>query len=85
MCVLRLVDEGRLSLEDKAHVYMDPPMKAMWNTTFVELFGALSVARGGTGLSHGSFARNRSIARVLCRGAGVVLHLLQPSPSSVPE
>jgi len=37
--IMRLVDQGKLKLEDKVSQHADGPMKAMWNTTFVELMG----------------------------------------------
>jgi CubicO group peptidase (beta-lactamase class C family) len=37
--VMRLVDQGKLQLSDKAYLHIDGPMKAMWNTTMQELFG----------------------------------------------
>lgn len=36
---MRLVDQGKVSLDDKASIHLDGPMKAMWNTSFVGLFG----------------------------------------------
>lgn len=36
---MRLVDQGKLTLDDKVSQHADGPMKAMWNTTFVELLG----------------------------------------------
>jgi len=38
--VMRLVDKGKVSLNDLASSHIDEPMKAMWNTSFVGLFGA---------------------------------------------
>jgi len=37
--VLRLVDQGKVNLEDKASIHIDGPMTRMWGTTFVGLFG----------------------------------------------
>jgi len=36
---MRLVDQGKLTLDDKVSEHVDGPMKAMWNTTFVETLG----------------------------------------------
>ena len=38
--IMRLVDAGKISLDDPASTYLDKPMQAMWNTTLVGLFGA---------------------------------------------
>jgi len=38
--VLRLVDQGHVKLEDAAYLHIDEPMKRMWNTSMVEIFGA---------------------------------------------
>jgi CubicO group peptidase (beta-lactamase class C family) len=40
VCIMRLVDAGRVSLDDVAHKHVDGPMRRMWNTTMVEMFGA---------------------------------------------
>jgi len=37
--IMRLVDQGKLTLDDKVSQHADGPMKAMWNTSFVELLG----------------------------------------------
>jgi CubicO group peptidase (beta-lactamase class C family) len=37
--VMRLVDQGKVKLDDPAHIHIDPPLKAGWNTTMYELFG----------------------------------------------
>ena len=37
--VMRLVDEGKLALEDHAYEHIDPAMKRMWNVTMASLFG----------------------------------------------
>ena len=36
---MRLVDEGKLTLEDHAYEHIDPAMKRMWNVTMASLFG----------------------------------------------
>lgn len=40
--IMRLVDQGKIKLDDLAMIYIDPPMKRMFNTTFVELFGDMA-------------------------------------------
>ena len=40
--VMRLVELGKVRLEDKASIHVDGPLKRMWNTTFVQLFGPLA-------------------------------------------
>ena len=37
--VMRLVDAGKVSLEDKAAAHIDAVMQRLWNTSFVELLG----------------------------------------------
>jgi len=41
-CVLRLVDQGKVKLEDAASLHIDKFMRKMWNTTFVELLGPMA-------------------------------------------
>lgn len=36
---MRLVDQGKLKLEDFAYQYIDIPLKKSHNTTMLELFG----------------------------------------------
>lgn len=40
--VMRLVEQGKVNLTDYAHEHIDGPMKALWNTTMVELFGPMA-------------------------------------------
>ena len=40
--VMRLVEQGKVRLEDKASTHIDAPLTRMWNTTFVQLFGPLA-------------------------------------------
>jgi D-alanyl-D-alanine carboxypeptidase len=37
--VMKLVDQGKVTLEDKAHVQIDKVMTQMWNKTLANLFG----------------------------------------------
>jgi hypothetical protein len=37
--VLKLVEAGKINLDDHIIEHTDGPMKAMWNTTLVELLG----------------------------------------------
>jgi len=37
--IMRLVDQGKLTLDDLVSEHADAPMMAMWNTTFVEVMG----------------------------------------------
>ena len=37
--IMRLVDQGKLTLNDKVSQHVDGPMQSMWNTTFIELMG----------------------------------------------
>ena len=38
-CIMRLVDEGKVKLADRATMHIDKPMRRMWNTSFAALFG----------------------------------------------
>jgi len=40
--IMRLVEQGKISLTDKAHKYTDVVMKKMWNTTFEEVLGPMA-------------------------------------------
>lgn len=42
--VMRLVDQDKVALGDKAAVHIDPVMRRLWNTTFAELLGSPSAA-----------------------------------------
>ena len=37
--VLRLVDQGKVKLDDPAHIHIDGPLKAQYNITMMELLG----------------------------------------------
>ena len=37
--VLRLIDQGKIQLEDKAYMHIDEPMKKFFNRTMASLFG----------------------------------------------
>jgi CubicO group peptidase (beta-lactamase class C family) len=37
--IMKLADQGKLNLDDPAHLYTDEPMLRMWNTTLVDLYG----------------------------------------------
>jgi len=37
--IMRLVDAGKVNLDDPAYLHIDGPMKKGWNTTMFELFG----------------------------------------------
>jgi CubicO group peptidase (beta-lactamase class C family) len=40
--IMQLVDQGKLKTSDLASQYIDGPMKRMFNTTMVELFGPMA-------------------------------------------
>jgi CubicO group peptidase (beta-lactamase class C family) len=52
---MRLVDQGKLTLDDKVSVHVDGPMMAMWNTTFVEVMG-----KNATNVTVGNLIRMQS-------------------------
>ena len=37
--IMRLVDAGKVKLDDPAYIHVDGPLRAGWNTTMFELFG----------------------------------------------
>jgi CubicO group peptidase (beta-lactamase class C family) len=39
VAILKLVDQGKVNLEDPAMLHIDPPLKYMYNTTMIDLFG----------------------------------------------
>ena len=42
--VMRLVDQGKVTRDDKAALHIDPVMQRLWNTTFAELLGTPSAS-----------------------------------------
>lgn len=41
-CIMRLVEQGKVSLDDRASTHIDKSMMKIWNTSFVELFGPMA-------------------------------------------
>lgn len=39
IAIMKLVEQGKVNLDDPAMLHIDAPMKYMWNTTLCELYG----------------------------------------------